>query len=465
MQYVACQLDLLRDMGSVAQVRESHNSLPIGLDATYERILLSLKSQVGCDLQAITSMLKWLCAWNEPLYLGHLANVYTYTSRFWPPRTVGSSHGNIVDELKAHSLLDVRSILKHLRSMVTVVKIGYYIVDLASGTSIPWYQARLAHFSVKEYLASSRAPPEFCFSEAEACTHVAHQALSWLELIACSVPPNTSVRGSIEYMNRWSSCLEKVPWPLWPAELKECVRRTFAPGSATLVRITEWHPKAEYLDKMFARGPCSHGLLLAASLNLPNVVDALISSNDYAKEEDLSLAVLGAAYNGNPKLVDMLLDRGARATTDALVMTQVNKWRWGTRWRPDDRLEVIKLLVSRGASVNYESSFLTNTRFLRLVPAIESGPSPLALAAKNFDVNVCAYLVSQGATCLDDACAVAEAAKMGRKIEALRVLELLLQECKTSCKHPLALHAACEGFAGQSSRGVALVNELIQKDW
>lgn len=85
MQYVSYQLDMLGNMDSPATVREALNDLPRGLGATYERILLTLKSQVGDDHQPIRSMLMWLCVGNQTIHLRELAEIYVYSSRFWPP--------------------------------------------------------------------------------------------------------------------------------------------------------------------------------------------------------------------------------------------------------------------------------------------------------------------------------------------------------------------------------------------
>ncbi len=149
-QYVSCQFDTLRKLKSVALVRKALQDLPAGLDKTYERMFQSLDP--GFQQQTI-SMLKWLCFSDDSsLSVKELAEIFTLPSQ-----------GAIVlDKLEPERLFDAHDVLKYLGGFVVVLYDEYVC---------------LAHFSMKEYLTSSRGSQgpavAFSFCETEARFHIA----------------------------------------------------------------------------------------------------------------------------------------------------------------------------------------------------------------------------------------------------------------------------------------------------
>lgn len=129
-QYVTQQFDSLRNLFSVALIREALRKLPEVLDETYERLFLGIDPKFQAQ---VASSLKWLAFSNRTLSIEQLAEVFT----LHPEEDVGA-----VAPLESETLFEPQDVLKYLSSLVVVYKNSLFV--------------RLAHFSIKEYLISDR---------------------------------------------------------------------------------------------------------------------------------------------------------------------------------------------------------------------------------------------------------------------------------------------------------------------
>ncbi|EEU37940.1 uncharacterized protein NECHADRAFT_88282 [Fusarium vanettenii 77-13-4] len=124
---------ILRD----CDVQNILSSLPKSLDATYERVLLQIDSEVVYEAK---TALQWLCCCIRPLYLEELVDA----SIIKPDEEVPFSEDH---RIKDFGLLDL---------LPGLVKVNPP-PDLTEAMFQPkHYTVTLAHFSVKEYLVSSR---------------------------------------------------------------------------------------------------------------------------------------------------------------------------------------------------------------------------------------------------------------------------------------------------------------------
>ena len=155
-RWVACQLEALSRCRTLAELASCLSSLPKSLDATYERILAQICEE---DTLRAKTAIQWLAfnlAEDSQLSLEVLADASTSRP---------DSLFNVNDRLQFP-----QDILSILSSLVTTSN---------DGDTVMVY---LAHFSVKEYLLSSRLRQsplnDFSISElschaniAEACLH------------------------------------------------------------------------------------------------------------------------------------------------------------------------------------------------------------------------------------------------------------------------------------------------------
>jgi hypothetical protein len=62
-RWVACQLDVLRKCAKLSELKSALNSLPNGLDDTYEPILLGIDDLWRNDVQKVFAVPKQICCW------------------------------------------------------------------------------------------------------------------------------------------------------------------------------------------------------------------------------------------------------------------------------------------------------------------------------------------------------------------------------------------------------------------
>lgn len=364
-QYVFFQLETLRRLSSARLIRETLQDLPLGLDATYDRLLLSL--DVAFRPQII-NCLKWLAFSNEVLRLEDLAEIFI----LHPKRAL------VLDD--SERLFDPRDVLKYLSSLIVVQ-------DNLPGRDI---RIRLAHFSVKEYLISSRVckgPAEaFAFDEVDAHLHIAHCCLAYhLQRSAMAGDDAECLQLRKYAAAQWPSHLEMVPRASWPAGITQAAARALAIRSPSLdhqLRVNRHYHNYKSIH-MRLRPQC-----YTARRGFKQLTDMLLSRetgvNQYLTQGDLNAALHDAAYGGCIAVVQLCLGKGADVNSkseifgDALQAAafkghagivsilldsraDINAQRggWGSALQAAaewGHLDILKLLVSRGADIDLPSN-------------------------------------------------------------------------------------------------------------
>ena len=407
-QYVSCHFDTLRKFNSVTLVRQALQDLPTGLDKTYERMLQSLDPDFQ---EAIISMLKWLCFSNSSLTVDQLAEIFIIPSylNFHPQYLIPDR------------LFDVKDVLKYLAGFVVAPDNLY--VDLA-------------HFSIQEYLTSSRASQgpaaAFSFCEAEARSHIALSCLCYSKEMRTH--DDRAYMGILleEFplwgltMVEWQYQLEMLPWKSWSAEVMDAVKNEL--GDTQSQRVSPaLRSQSRFLRDLLGENDTISPwkpYLCALSRGLFQATDMLLSNVEYLTQADLDEALQDAAtcsslYGKTKRMVEILIDRGADVKGEVepfgSALHAAASWEGNT--------ETAEFLLDKGANINSRGVF---------------GWSPLQLAAHRSNFEMAKCLVSRGAEiCNEQACAVASAAE-GPSLELLQ----LLLDCssETSCVHSTALH-------------------------
>lgn len=154
-----CQLDQLESSFSVYELRQRLAALPNDLDSTYSRILYNIAEEHARD---VLKVLQWLACSVQPLQLQEIAEVVTINVQEEPPMNVDKRFQEPQDVLTLCSSLITCS-GESLRDTTTV---------------------QLAHFSVKEYLLSSRIlqgkAKIYGFSDLQANASVANDCVVYL---------------------------------------------------------------------------------------------------------------------------------------------------------------------------------------------------------------------------------------------------------------------------------------------
>ena len=405
-QYVAHQFDVLRNLSSESSIRKAIGELPVGLDATYDRLLQTIDPDVQPQ---VARSLMWLAFSLEVLKLNELAEVFVLR----PDGTVA------FDE--AARLFKPRDVLKYFSGLV-----------LAQHSSEPWKAmssnrpVRLAHFSIKEYLISRRiarkSASRFGFNGTDAHLEIAR---SCVELHLQRTAPggngaDTRDRFSLRgYAARnWPRHLEMVPRELWPTELASAAARALVARSQSLEKMFSlynpgerilypWDPKDPY-GRSWVHRMVRRPLCFTARLGFAKLTEMLLSSDGYLTQEDLDMALAEAAYGGSTAVVDLLLDGAMPANIHAVSEVFGDALQAAAS---AGHVETAERLLSRGADIDARRG-----RF----------GSALQAACVTHRVDVVKLLVGRGANVnlppWNGAVGVLTSAVQGRSLEILRVL-------------------------------------------
>lgn len=348
-QYISCQFDTLHDLPGPRTIREALRNLPEGLDATYDRILQSIKPKYR---KPVANILKWLAFSARPLRVQEVAEVFILDRDRKPP----------FDEEDRLNLPE--SVLNYLSSLVTRVAVTNSRYDNErNGQKI--IEVRLAHFSIKEYLISPRivqGPAEyFSTTEADAHLHISEACLAYhLHLsLGTRVTYQEAKRFALwKYAGRyWVHHLEQVPRASWTSFASEMALKALAPSSQSLlnmVRIFDPESGESANWKRSFSGLAAplyymdgFGAIQLTELLLDNGVNI-----DEFSSGMCGFALQIAAANGNESLMQLLLDRGADINIQggyfgsALQAAVIN-----------GNESHVQLLLDRGADVNIQGGF------------------------------------------------------------------------------------------------------------
>ncbi|UKZ66398.1 uncharacterized protein TrAtP1_007573 [Trichoderma atroviride] len=347
-QYVRCQFDALGDLSTVAEVHEALQSLPDGLGATYDRMLLNINPKFQ---SRIIDSLKWLAFSLTPIAVDWLSEIFTFRAE----------HIHPPDETE--KLFHANDIIKYFSSLVVVAD------DVV----------RLAHFSIKEYLISTRITggpaAAFALNEMDAHLYIATSCLAYHILHA-----DDGLYKRIKWEDRfkdkpddldsytsmqWALHLEMVPSKLWPSEIVQKAASALDARSKTLAKMISfdtWYFPQE--NQFLARPIC-----YTTRLGLSNLTMMLLSNgpetNNFFTQEDLDSALADAAYKGSIELVRWLLDKGASVQVEEDVVSTNSTENMMRNFSAikehasalhaaalGGHLEIVQLLVDKGADIN-----------------------------------------------------------------------------------------------------------------
>ncbi|KAK3896805.1 hypothetical protein C8A05DRAFT_48313 [Staphylotrichum tortipilum] len=299
-QYVALQFDTLRNLSSMPLIRLALQDLPVGLDDTYDRILLSIDPSY--QLQ-VANTLKWLALCERPFELEQLGHIFILHPE--PPALRWSEQ-----------LFNPQDTLKYLSCLVHT-RARQFKRSYTSGTV-----AYLAHFSIKEYLVSQRIAQgpaaRFGFSEEDAHLYIARCCLAYhfqRDAAGISVREPSRRKGDnddrywldIYAAANWPDHLEKVPRARWPRDVCDAATRALATRSSALavtVSCSTLYLKNDLMRLLPHVFTASRGFL--------QLTNMLLSSHKYLTQEDLDLALEAATAGHRTAVIDLLLGKGAR---------------------------------------------------------------------------------------------------------------------------------------------------------
>lgn len=275
---------------------------------------------------------------------------------------------------------------------------------------------RLAHFSIKEYLVSSRMQQHltstFSFSDIDAHLFIARSCFSYLSYMSALANEDNKQTHPLKAYTS-SNCLihlEMVPSEYWHADVIDKLVQALAIRSQTLLYVIYGHFMKKFLQLIRDSGILGNydilrrfGSARLLDLHLRPycltayygfvritgcILSQTFSASKYLTQGDLNTALWYAVYGGRKEVAVLLLERGAdpntsRTTTsdigyefekhgdvlqiavskgDAVMVNllldrgaDINAQRWGSALQTAveyEHLDILKLLVRRGANIN-----------------------------------------------------------------------------------------------------------------
>lgn len=383
-RWVDCQLDTLRACNKVSAIKTSLDQLPATLDETYERILRAIEP---ADTVEAYNILQWLAFAERPLTLEEVAEA-----------AVTKEDGGPIDP--EDRLFDPYDVVRICKGLVSITEDKLAICGRWTAGKF----VRFAHFSVKEYLLSSRVL-EGTAKTFHMVTNHSHQQIGRSCL-------------SILLQNDEISKLQHLPLVKYAAQFwvkHLCKYESDAKNTAAFKPLIEKlvgdSPKAfqnwlfvydvnigQGHDAASSQRPSSppSPLYYAAFLGLEHAIRMLLKSgvdiNAYGGR--YGTALIAAATQGNSAAVSILLDHDANVdakggytfytalqASSFFGFTSVVRMLLDGGAQPDRRrakddtaLElaceaghgsIVELLISRGSDVNlHAGGYVSETSFL-----------------------------------------------------------------------------------------------------
>lgn len=355
------------------KIRKALQNLPIGLDATYDRILQSIDS----DFQRqVLGSLKWLAFSKRTLTIGELSEVFTlYTM---------NSNDGIFDE--AERPFFCTDILKYFSGLIVTH-------DSNTWSDPSRNSVRLVHFSLKEYLTSSRvlegSTSVFSLNEVDSHLSIVRVCLVYLGHISSQYAKGVDLDSSghsyrlANYVGKYLLVhLEEILHE--SAEIGQEALPLLAANSQSLVTLLDIGRKPyigrdhSYESELNLR---LRPYCYAALLGLRRLTELLISEdvNKYITQEDLDIALSTAIYEGNTDIMQLLLKAGADVNiygrhgtslrnamkrgdltasdlfeTNGTIISSLPIIEYISEYSEDEK--AVKLLIDRGVDINMQDN-------------------------------------------------------------------------------------------------------------
>jgi hypothetical protein len=337
---VYCQLETLRKCLKPSALLRALEELPSTLDATYERILLQIPEQYHYDAQIVFSLLAFSA---RPISLGEAAEAVAIDldKQVFDP-------GN--------RLSDPRSILKICSTLIAVSQFtirGDEWDPVALAKDDQSKELRFAHYSIKEYLLSRRAPAAFQITDVNAHDLIARLCLTYI-LSSPSVLPlgyKTALpffhyasthwhfhSKTIQRGHHSSTCTLTLILLLFSAAHEIRLRNSARVSSFERI-YDEFCNNAHILASV---------LYYASTLDLVAVCEHVMTGADVnAQGGKFGYALQAASLNGNEAVVRLLIENGADVNAQG--------GEYGNALQAASRNgseAVVRLLLENGADVN-----------------------------------------------------------------------------------------------------------------
>ncbi|CAO1602024.1 hypothetical protein XANCAGTX0491_005660 [Xanthoria calcicola] len=306
-RWVVCQLDTLRACNKVSAIKKALEHLPPTLDETYKRILTSIEPN---DTTEAYHILQWLAFAQRPLTLEEIAEA-----------AVTPGDGSPIDP--EDRLFDPFEVMRICKSLVSLSDDTLTICGkVTSGRFV-----RFAHFSVKEYLLSSRAlegnAKAFHIDPESSHQQIGQSCLSILvQNDENSQDPNPPLaRYAAEFwfvhFRKFGSCAH------YTSVFRPLLERLFVSSPGAFQNWLLWYDvnirRGHGLPAMARRLDSAPGpLYYAAFLGLEEPTQLLLASgvdpNAYAGRYGTPL--VAAASQGHEAVMKMLLDQGAEVDAE-----------------------------------------------------------------------------------------------------------------------------------------------------
>lgn len=346
-QYVSCQFDNLRQHKGRKKIQEALRDLPKGLDATYDRMLNNIAPEYQ---QGVASVLKWLAFSLRPLLVDELAEAFILD----PEKPV-----TFEEDEKLFNLEDVLSYLAGFVVKVPTIVGTYFDTHeqsrFTSRTNV--FQIRFAHFSIKEYLCSTRMGLK-CFSTAEELSHLylAKSCLAYhLQLSKNTLATEETISRYVlwDYVARnWTRHLEMIDRQGWTDDLAGDAKYALSVGSQSLLSMIQTsdpdNKKQAYWETTV--DSLASPIYYTAALGLCQLTKLLIDAGadvNGISPKTSGTALYVAASEGHKDVIILLLEN--HADVNQISRTGASALQAAAF---DENIEIVQLLLEYGADIN-----------------------------------------------------------------------------------------------------------------
>ncbi|KAL0632553.1 hypothetical protein Q9L58_008574 [Maublancomyces gigas] len=381
-RWVQCQLDTLRHARTLKAMKRILSDLPKGLDKTYERTLSMIE-----DKEAARRILLWLICSESPMTIIQLAEAIIIEPD--------------MNELDLDTrLLDYEHISEMCAGLITIDRID------DKPTIV-----RLAHYSVKEYLLSSRIQgSQFSINKLNGHRELATLCLTYLSLDNFGSPRESWDDVEIlfeSYPMLSYSCLN---WgnhtrkglinandnPNWYKKLFVIQAGKDRDTFETFSQIYDWnwaacsHLGAEPTEDI--KSPTEPLYYLAEAGVVPLVQDMLAGGADANScGRRYGSALQAAAFHGHEEVIGLLLNHGADVN--------LNGGYWANALHAaiiQGHMKVVQRLLESGADIDREASFWHFEPHYG--QDVDRDRTPLRTAAMQGDLEIVRLLLDKGAS-------------------------------------------------------------------
>ncbi|KAK4070980.1 uncharacterized protein Triagg1_6347 [Trichoderma aggressivum f. europaeum] len=303
-QYVHLQLEALRHLSSEPEVREALQNLPIGLDATYNRVLESIPLHFQ---ERVIHSLKWLAFSRRSLCIEELAEIFTIRPH------------NDIPFNERERPFSPTDILKYFSGLI-MTREGYTSQN-PKGIVI-----RLVHFSLKEYLVSKRitqgSTSTFSFTEVDAHNSIVKSCLAYLNHFGhwvASHPPGYLFHDTYNQLyplamcaaRSWMDHLEGIPRVSWSPDIERDAATALAVHSQSLLTLLAMDYRADNDERDMLLRPYRYTAKCGHYQLTEMLVHQKSGANKYVTREEMDESLQQMAYEKNKDAMQFFLKAGA----------------------------------------------------------------------------------------------------------------------------------------------------------